>query len=334
MDLPYEREEKKFSDEEMLKAGRNILQKEAEALVSAASRVSNELVSAAHLLSRCKGRVVVSGLGKSGHVGRKTAATFASLGVPAFFLHATEGAHGDLGMVCREDLGYFLSNSGETRELIDIIPYFKRLGAPIIAVTGNNSSTLAREADVVLNCHVESEADPLGLAPTSSTTLQMALGDAVAGMANLLLGLGKEDFALFHPGGSLGKKLLLRVRDLMGTGDKLPVTKESALVRDALFEITSKGYGATAVVNDDGKLVGVFTDGDLRRFIEREGVQGLDLPVHLGMTRAPRVISPERLAVEAVRIVEEWEVSALIAVEDDKPVGMVHIHEILKAGVA
>lgn len=334
MDLPCEREEKKFSDEEMLKAGRNILQKEAEALVSAASRVSNELVSAAHLLSRCKGRVVVSGLGKSGHVGRKTAATFASLGVPAFFLHATEGAHGDLGMVCREDLGYFLSNSGETRELIDIIPYFKRLGAPIIAVTGNNSSTLAREADVVLNCHVESEADPLGLAPTSSTTLQMALGDAVAGMATLLLGLGKEDFALFHPGGSLGKKLLLRVRDLMGTGDKLPVTKESALVRDALFEITSKGYGATAVVNDDGKLVGVFTDGDLRRFIEREGVQGLDLPVHLGMTRTPRVISPERLAVEAVRIVEEWEVSALIAVEDDKPVGMVHIHEILKAGVA
>jgi len=206
MNLPYEREEKKLSDEEMLKAGINILQKEADALESAASRVGNELVSAAHLICRCKGRVVVSGLGKSGHVGRKTAATFASLGVPAFFLHATEGAHGDLGMVCREDLGYFLSNSGETRELIDIIPYFKRLGAPIIAVTGNSSSTLAREADVVLNCHVESEADPLGLAPTSSTTLQMALGDAVAGMATLLLGLGKEDFALFHPGGLLGKK--------------------------------------------------------------------------------------------------------------------------------
>ena len=334
MDLPYEREEKKFSDEDMLAAGRNILQKEADALTSAASRVSNELVAASHLLSRCKGRVVVSGLGKSGHVGRKTAATFASLGVPAFFLHATEGAHGDLGMVCRDDLGYFLSNSGETRELIDIIPYFKRLGAPIIAVTGNLNSTLARESDVVLNCHVECEADPLGLAPTSSTTLQMALGDAVAGMATLLLGLGKDDFALFHPGGSLGRKLLLRVRDLMGTGDKLPVTNESSRVRDALFEITSKGYGATAVVNDSGKLVGVFTDGDLRRFIEREGVQGLDLPVHMGMTRTPRVISPDRLAVEAVRIVEEWEVSALIAVEDDKPVGMVHIHEILKAGVA
>lgn len=334
MDLPYEREEKKFSDEDMLAAGRNILQKEADALTSAASRVSNELVAASHLLSRCKGRVVVSGLGKSGHVGRKTAATFASMGVPAFFLHATEGAHGDLGMVCRDDLGYFLSNSGETRELIDIIPYFKRLGAPIIAVTGNVNSTLAREADVVLNCHVECEADPLGLAPTSSTTLQMALGDTVAGMATLLLGLGKDDFALFHPGGSLGRKLLLRVRDLMGTGDKLPVTNESSRVREALFEITSKGYGAAAVVNDSGKLVGIFTDGDLRRFIEREGVQGLDLPVYMGMTRTPRVISPDRLAVEAVRIVEEWEVSALIAVEDDKPVGMVHIHEILKAGVA
>ncbi|MDD4160285.1 MAG: KpsF/GutQ family sugar-phosphate isomerase [Synergistaceae bacterium] len=334
MNLPYEREEKNVSDEEMLSEGKSILEKEAEVLRLASIAAGPELVAAAHLLSRCKGRVVVSGLGKSGHVGRKTAATFASLGVPAFFLHATEGAHGDLGMVCRNDLGYFLSNSGETRELIDIIPYFKRLGAPIIAVTGNVNSTLAREADIILNCHVESEADPLGLAPTSSTTLQMALGDAVAGMSTLLLGLGKEDFALFHPGGSLGKRLLLRVRDLMGTGDKLPVIKESALVREALFEITSKGYGATAVVNDDGKLVGIFTDGDLRRFIEREGVQGLDMPVNMGMTRTPRVISPDRLAVEAVRIVEEWEVSALIAVEDDKPVGMVHIHEILKAGVA
>lgn len=334
MDLPYERKEKNFSDEDMLATGKNILQKEADALISAASRASNELVAAAHLLSRCKGRVVVSGLGKSGHVGRKTAATFASLGVPAFFLHATEGAHGDLGMVCRDDLGYFLSNSGETRELIDIIPYFKRLGAPIIGVTGNIRSTLAKEADIVLDSHVEFEADPLGLAPTSSTTLQMALGDAVAGMATMLLGLGKEDFALFHPGGTLGKKLLLRVRDLMGTGDRLPVINESALIREALFEITSKGYGATTVVNDAGKLVGVFTDGDLRRFIEKEGVQGLDMSVHMGMTPTPRVISPERLAVEAVRIVEEWEVSALIAVEEDKPVGMVHIHEILKAGVA
>ncbi|MDO4560011.1 MAG: KpsF/GutQ family sugar-phosphate isomerase [bacterium] len=334
MNLPYEREEKKLPAEELLATGRDIMLKEAEALRIATERMGGEMAAAAHLVSRCRGRIVVTGLGKSGHVGRKTAATFASLGVPAFFLHATEGAHGDLGMVCREDVGYFLSNSGETQELIALIPYFKRLGAPIIAVTGNPESTLAREADIVLNCHVKSEADPLKLAPTSSTTLQMALGDAVAGMSTLLLGLQKEDFALFHPGGSLGKRLLLRVSDLMGSGERMPITKQEARVRDALFDITSKGYGATAVVDDEGKLVGVFTDGDLRRFIEKEGLEGLELPVSRAMTKNPRVIGPERLAVEAVRIVEQWEVSALIVVQDDKPIGMVHIHEILKAGVA
>ena len=334
MELPYERKEKCLSSEELLRTGRETLMKESDALVKAAYRVGQELVDAAHLLSRCKGRVVVSGLGKSGHVGRKTAATFASLGVPAFFLHATEGAHGDLGMVCREDVGYFLSNSGETQELIALIPYFKRLGAPIIAVTGNPESTLAREAEIVLDCHVDSESDPLKLAPTSSTTLQMALGDSVAGMATELLGLRKEDFALFHPGGALGKRLLLRVRDLMGTGDRLPVTNEMAKVRDALFDITSKGYGATAVVDSEGLLVGIFTDGDLRRLIEKQGLEGLELPVSEVMTKHPRIISPDSLAVEAVRIVEQWEVSALIAVDKGKPVGMVHIHEILKAGVA
>ncbi len=334
MDLPYERQEKQLSPEKLLTTGKDILRREAEALTAAAERCGQELVDAAHMVSRCRGRVVVSGLGKSGHVGRKTAATFASLGVPAFFLHATEGAHGDLGMVCREDVGFFLSNSGETQELIALIPYFKRLGAPIIAVTGNPESTLAREADIVVNCHVESEADPLKLAPTSSTTLQMALGDAVAGMATLLLGLQKEDFALFHPGGALGKRLLLRVSDLMGSGDKLPVTNQKTKIRDALFEITSKGYGATAVTDDEGMLAGIFTDGDLRRFIAKNGLEGLELPVSDAMTRHPRTIAPDRLAVEVVRIAEQWEVSALIVVEDGKPVGMVHLHEILKAGVA
>lgn len=334
MSLPYEREEKNYTVEELTAAGKAILSREAEALTTATARLGEEMAAAAHLVSRCRGRVVVSGLGKSGHVGRKTAATFASLGVPAFFLHATEGAHGDLGMVCREDVGFFISNSGETQELIALIPYFKRLGAPIIAVTGNMDSALAREADIVLNCHVESEADPLKLAPTSSTTLQMALGDAVAGMATLLLGLQKEDFALFHPGGALGKRLLLRVSDLMGSGDRMPITNQKARIRDAIFDITSKGYGATAVVDDEGMLVGVFTDGDLRRFIEKKGLEGLELPVSEAMTTHPRVIAPDRLAAEAVRIVEQWEVSALIVVQNGKPIGMVHIHEILKAGVA
>lgn len=335
MNLPCEREEIKLTEEELLTTGKEILIAEADALRKAANSMGSEIIKAAHIISRCKGRLVVSGLGKSGHVGRKSAATFASLGVPSFFLHATEGSHGDLGMVCRDDVGYFLSNSGETKELIALIPYFRRLGAPIIAVTGNPESTLAKEADIVLNSHVDKEADPLGLAPTSSTTLQMALGDAVAGLSTKLMGLQKEDFALFHPGGSLGKRLLLRVKDLMGGGKDLPITSENSLVKDALFDITSKGYGATAVVDREGKLIGVFTDGDLRRLMETEGLKGLDMPVTEIMTKNPKVISPEQLAVEAVRIVEEWEVSALVVVdENEKPVGMVHIHEILKAGVA
>jgi arabinose-5-phosphate isomerase len=285
-------------------------------------------------VASCKGRVVVSGVGKSGLVGRKISATLASLGVPSIFLHAAEAAHGDLGVVCRDDVVLFISKSGETAELINILPTFKHMGVPIIAVAENKNSTLAKNSDIFLNCYVEKEAEPLGLAPTSSTTVQMSLGDAIATISTFLLDVKKEDFALFHPGGLLGKRLLLKVSDLMGSGDKLPITNHRVLVRDALFDITSKGYGATAIVDDDGYLVGVFTDGDLRRLIEKNGIASLDSPVINAMTKNPRVISPDKLAVEAVRIVEEWEVSAIIIVENGKPVGMVHIHEILKAGVA
>lgn len=334
MTMPYERDEVAFSDKELLETGKAVLVNEARSILAAAERTGAEIVEAARIVSRCRGRIVVSGLGKSGHVGRKSAATFASLGVPAFFLHAAEGIHGDLGMVCREDVGFFLSNSGETRELIDLIPYFKRLGAPIIAVTGNPSSTLSREATITLNCGVDREADPLGLAPTSSTTLQMAIGDAVAGMATRLLGLEKEDFAMFHPGGTLGKRLLLRVSDLMGKGVDMPVTKDSARVRDALFDITSKGYGATVVVDDGGRLAGIFTDGDLRRFMERSGPQSFDMPVSSAMTVNPRAIAADKLAQEALRLIEQYEISVLVVVEDEKPIGILHLHDILKAGVA
>lgn len=334
MITPYERGKIDFSDEELLETGRTVLKNESLSLAAAAERLGVEMVEAARIISGCRGRVVVSGLGKSGHVGRKSAATFASLGVPAFFLHASEGAHGDLGMVCREDVGFFLSNSGETRELIDLIPYFKRLGAPIIAVTGNPGSTLGREAAVTLNSRVEREADPLGLAPTSSTTLQMAIGDAVAGMTTKLLGLEKEDFAMFHPGGSLGKRLLLRVSDLMSAGADIPVTKENARVRDAIFDITSKGYGATLIVGAKGELAGIFTDGDLRRFMERGGTPDMELPVSAAMTRTPRTITPDRLAHEALRMLEEFEISVLPVVEEGKPAGILHLHDILKAGVA
>lgn len=334
MTMPYERDEVAFSDQELLETGKAVLVNEARSILAAAERTGAEIVEAARIVSRCRGRIVVSGLGKSGHVGRKSAATFASLGVPAFFLHAAEGIHGDLGMVCREDVGFFLSNSGETRELIDLIPYFKRLGAPIIAVTGNPSSTLSREATITLNCGVDREADPLGLAPTSSTTLQMAIGDAVAGMATRLLGLEKEDFAMFHPGGTLGKRLLLRVSDLMGKGGDMPVTKVNARVRDALFDITSKGYGATVVVDDGGRLAGIFTDGDLRRFMERRGPQSFDMPVSSAMTVNPRTIAADRLAQEALRLIEQYEISVLVVIEDEKPTGILHLHDILKAGVA
>ena len=335
MSLPYERKEKNLPDDLLLATAKGILVKEAEELRSAAERTDKIVVEAARVISRCKGRLVVSGMGKSGHVGRKTAATFASLGVPAFFLHAAEAWHGDLGMVCREDIGYFISNSGETKELIELIPHFKRIGAVVIAVTGNPDSTLAKEADYLLNTHVECEADPLGLAPTSSTTLQMAMGDAVAGMTTLLLGLQKEDFARFHPGGSLGKRLLLRVSSLMAKDSALPVIPETALISDALFEITGKGFGATAVVNENGILTGIFTDGDLRRFLEKKGDGALKCPVTEGMTGNPKVVHEDDHITAALNLVEKYEISVLIAVDgENKPVGMLHVHDILKTGVA
>ena len=293
---------------------------------------------------------MVAGMGKSGIIGRKIAATLASLGTPSFFLHAAEGSHGDLGMVCRDDAALILSNSGTTAEVLSILPHFRRLGAPIIAITGGLKSPLAQNADVVLDSSVLSEAgilakitpadgpgqdeDALNLAPLCSTTLQLALGDALAGMVTELRGLRPEDFALFHPGGALGRKLLTRIRDVMATGDKLPLVGLSVKVSDALFEMTSKGYGATIIVDDRGDLAGIFTDGDLRRLIARKGVECLSEPVSGVMIATPLVIAPDRLAAEAVRIMEQREISAIIVVEGKRPVGILHLHELLKAGVA
>ncbi len=322
-----------LSDSELLDIGRDILREESRAIERTASQIGGELVDAARLIAECRGRVVVAGLGKSGLVGRKIAATFASLGIPAFFLHAAEGIHGDLGMVCPKDVGLFISNSGETYELIALIPYFRRIGAKVIGMTGKPASQLAQNSDIVLDSGVLREADPLGLAPTSSTSVQMALGDALAGISTSLQGLGAEDFAIFHPGGTLGKKLLLRVKDLMGCGDALPLTSLDSTVKSALFDITSKGYGSTIIVDGSGALKGIFTDGDLRRLLERRGVSAMELPVTEGMTASPRTIAPERLATEAMHIMEELEISVLVAVEDGRPVGIVHLHEILKAGL-
>jgi arabinose-5-phosphate isomerase len=325
---------KSISDDELLETGRRIILEEAGAMISVSARLGDEMVRAARLVASCGGRVVVSGLGKSGHVGRKIAATLASLGVPAFFLHAAEASHGDLGMVRAEDVGLLMSNSGETEEVLSLLPYFRRIGAPVIGMTGKMSSSLASNSDIALDAEVEKEADPLGLAPTSSTSVQMAVGDALAGICAKLRGFCPEEYAMFHPGGMLGRRLLLKVSDIMGRGEAMPETRAGSPVKEALFEITSKGYGATAVVDGEGKLCGIFTDGDLRRLMEKKGVAAIDLPVEEGMTRSPRTISPEKLATEAVRIMEVFEISVLIAVEDEKPVGIVHLHEILKTGVS
>lgn len=332
--LPCERPGETFSDEELLRYGKELIRTEAAELTRAADRLGSELVRAARAIHECAGRVVVVGLGKSGHVGRKISATLASLGTPSFFLHAAEASHGDLGMVRRSDVGLFISNSGSTAELVALLPHFHRLGATMIAVTGGLNSPLATHSDIVIDSGVKQEGDPLQLAPMSSTTLQLVIGDALAAMVTQLRGLRREDFALFHPGGALGRRLLTRVRDVMGGLDQLPVVRRGVSVKDALFAITSKNYGATCVVDEGGRLIGIFTDGDLRRLMEREGARAFEVAIEEAMTQNPRSIAPESLAAEAVRVMEHMEISVLVAVEDGRPVGMVHIHELLKAGIA
>lgn len=335
MTLPSDRKPEALSDDQLLKTGREVLRHEAEELIRAADRLGMELVEAARLVEACKGRIVVSGIGKAGHIGRKVAATLSSLGTPSFFLQSGEAAHGDLGMVRHEDVALLISNSGKTAEVVALMPFFRRIGAPIIAISGDEKSPLARGADIFLSSSIEREADPLNLAPTSSTTLQLAIGDALGAMVTTLRGLKKEDFALFHPAGSLGKRLLLHVSDVMNTSGSLPVVPESMLVKDALFEITSKNYGATSVVNARGNLTGIFTDGDLRRLIAKDGIVCLEHRVGDVMIRTPHTIFPDALAAEAVHAMETSQISVLIVVDGDhRPIGMVHIHELLQSGIA
>lgn len=318
----------------MLEAAKKLMLTEADEILNSAKNISVEMVRASRKIYSCTGRVVVVGLGKSGQIGRKISATFASLGTPSFFLHASEALHGDLGMIRAEDIGLFVSNSGSSQEITALLPHFKRTGAGLIAITGNLRSQLAEYADIAINAHVTDEGDPLRLAPMSSTTLELVLGDALAVMVELLRGVRREDFAMFHPGGALGRKLLTRVRDVMGTGENLPVVGENVSVKEALFVITGKGYGATCITNAEGKLTGIFTDGDLRRLMERLGNDAFTAKITDAMTHNPKTISPDALAAEAVRIMERSEISVLIAVDGEKPVGIVHIHELLKAGIA
>jgi len=315
-----------------LDLARTVLQIESQAVAALAGRIDGNFLRAVDLLLACRGRVVVSGVGKSGHIARKIAATMASTGTPAMFVHAAEAAHGDLGMITRSDVLVALSYSGEAAELLTIVPTLKREGTPLIAMTGNAASSLARHADVHLDIHVDKEACPLNLAPTSSTTAMLALGDALAVACLDARGFGPEDFARSHPGGALGRRLLTRVEDVMAKGEDVPIVPATASVMEAIREISRKRLGMTAVLDVDGRLAGIFTDGDLRRLLER-GASVRELTVAEVMTRNPLTIAPGALAAEAAQQIEATRKNQLIVVEDGRVVGALHAHDLTAARV-
>jgi arabinose-5-phosphate isomerase len=321
-------------DANQLKAmGRKALEIERDALSELVERVDDAFVAACKLLLACKGRAVVLGMGKSGHIGGKIAATLASTGTPAFFVHPGEASHGDLGMIMKGDAVIAISYSGETAEVLTILPLLKRMGVPLIAMTGRPGSTLAKTADVHLDVSVRVEACPLNLAPTSSTTATLAMGDALAVALLEAREFTPEDFALSHPGGSLGRRLLLRIRDLMRSGDAIPSVAPGTLLRDALMVMTRKGLGMTAVVDASGKPVGIYTDGDLRRTLD-EGRDIRTAKIDDVMTRGGKSAKPDQLAAEAVQVMEKHKITALLVLDDaGKLAGVIHMHDLLRAGV-
>ncbi|WP_253443830.1 SIS domain-containing protein [Halomonas sp. Y3] len=314
-------------------SARRTLQIEQQAVAALITRLDAGFDRACQLILACRGRVVVTGMGKSGHIGGKIAATLASTGTPAFFVHPGEASHGDLGMITPGDVVLALSNSGETAEVTALLPLIKRMGVPLISMTGRPASTLARHAEAHLDAGVEREACPLDLAPTASTTAALALGDALSVALLESRGFTAEEFALSHPGGSLGKRLLLRVRDLMHEGARLPTVPLGSPLRDALLEITRQGLGFTCVVAPDGRLAGVYTDGDLRRTLDQHSdLSGL--VVDEVMTAPGRRVPPDMLAAQAVKLMEEHRISALAVVDDEgRPVGALHMHDLLSSGV-
>jgi len=321
------------NDPELLRLARAVIETEAEAVAGLAARIDANFARACRHMLACEGRVVVLGMGKSGHIGGKIAATLASTGTPAFFVHPGEASHGDLGMITAKDAVLAISNSGETEEILTILPLIKRLGVPLIAMTGNPASTLARAATVHIDVSVPKEACPLGLAPTASTTATLAMGDALAIALLEARGFTAEDFARTHPGGRLGRRLLLLIRDLMHTGEAIPRVREGTLLRDALVEMTRKGLGMTAVVDEDERVLGIFTDGDLRRALDRE-VDVHTTPIEAVMTRNCKTVGPELLAAEALQIMEAHKINALLVVDGgERLVGALNMHDLLRAGV-
>lgn len=314
-------------------SARRTLELEQQAIAELESKLTEDFDRACRLVLACQGRVVVTGMGKSGHIARKIAATLASTGTPAFFVHPGEASHGDLGMITPRDIVLALSNSGETGEVTALLPLLKRMGTPLISMTGRPGSTLARHAEAHLNAGVEREACPLDLAPTSSTTAALVLGDALAVALLEARGFTAEEFALSHPGGSLGRRLLLKVEDVMHTGERLPSVTLGSPLRDALFEITHKGLGFTCVVDDSGRLAGVYTDGDLRRTLDQHGDLRA-LRVDDVMTRGGKRVPPGMLAAAAVKIMEDNRITALAVVDgEERPIGALHMHDLLLSGV-
>lgn len=318
---------------DFLAMAKEALDIEAQAVAALAGKLGEAFATTASAILNCKGRVILIGVGKSGLIAKKIAATFASTGTPSFFVHATEASHGDLGMITADDVVIALSNSGNTEELVQVLPAIARRGAKIVAMTGKLDSALARQADLVLDCSVEKEACPLNLAPTASTTAALALGDALAVVVLKARGFSEEDFALSHPGGSLGRKLLTHVHDVMRKGDRIPKVAPDSTISNAILEITKKGLGMTAVVDGNNTLLGVFTDGDLRRLIE----QGMDLRgmlVRDAMNNKPKSISPDKLAVEAVRMMEVSHISQVVVTDEHKTVvGALNFHDLFEAKV-
>ncbi|MEY3202470.1 MAG: hypothetical protein RIR70_2020 [Pseudomonadota bacterium] len=316
-----------------LALARRVLDIEARAIAALGERIGQDFLRGVELILECRGRVVVCGIGKSGHIARKIAATLSSTGTPAYFVHAAEAAHGDLGMITRDDVVIALSNSGESGELLAIVPLIKRLGGQLIAMTGNAQSTLARQADVHLDAAVKEEACPLNLAPTASTTAALALGDALAVALLDARGFGKDDFARSHPGGALGRRLLTHVRDVMRPADKVPRVSESASLNEALLQMTRGGMGMTAITTADQRIAGIFTDGDLRRLIER-GIDFAHTQVAAVMSAHPHTISADALAVEAAECMERNRITQLLVADDNLRLqGALTTHDLMQAKV-
>lgn len=320
--------------EKICELGRAVIETEAATINALSARIDVNFAKACQYLLNCEGRIIVMGMGKSGHIGKKIAATFASTGSPAFFIHPGEAKHGDFGMITPKDVLLIITNSGETDEILAILPFIKRLGIILISMTGNPQSTVAKAAKINIDVSVEKEACPLNLAPTSSTTAALVMGDALAISLLERRGFTAEDFALSHPGGTLGRRLLLRVDEIMHTGNAVPKIDFNALLKTALVEITQKKLGMTTVVNQHNELMGIFTDGDVRRAFDSEA-DIHNTVIHNIMTKNPKIIRPGTLAAEALNIMQTHKITSLIITnEHNHPVGIVHMHDILRAGLS